>query len=211
VVPDAQLSGLREAPQPFFYVPYVQSAKANEVAWQAVFLVRTTSADAALPAAVRQLVRSLDSSLPVTNMEQMQVEIQNSVSQDRAVAILTSASGLLALLFASLALYGVVTYAVTRRTPEIGIRMALGADRGSVVALVLKEVLWMVATGSAIGVAAGLAMSRAIASQLFGVEASDAQIFAGAVLSLMAVALLAGASPTLRATRIDPMQALRTE
>jgi predicted permease len=211
VVPNAQLSGLREAPQPFYYVPFVQSAKADEVAWQAVFLVRTTSGDPALPTAVRQLVRSLDSSLPVTNMEQMQVEIQNSVSQDRAVAILTSASGLLALLFASLALYGVIAYAVTRRTPEIGIRMALGADRGSVVSLVLKEVLWMVVTGSLIGVAAGLVMSRAIASQLFGVEALDAQIFVGAVLVLMAVALLAGASPTLRATRIDPMRALRNE
>jgi len=211
VIPDAQLSSLRETPKPFYYIPYPQAWKSNDVAPQAVFLIRTRSDDPALPGAVRQLVRSLDSALPVTNMEKMQVQIQNSVYQDRAVAILTGASGVLALLFASLALYGVVAYAVTRRTPEIGIRMALGADRRSVVSLVLSEVLWMVSIGGVMGVIAGFVMSRAIASQLFGVEAMDAGIFAAAVALLVVVALVAGAGPTLRATRIDPMQALRTE
>ncbi len=211
VIPDAQMSSLREIPEPYYYVPYAQSAKPGDVAREAVFVVRTWSNDAALPLAVRQLVHSLDSSLPVTNMQQMEVQIQDSVYRDRAVAVLTSASGALALLFASLALYGVVAYAVTRRTPEIGIRMALGANRGSVVSLVLSEVLWMVSIGAVIGVTAGLLMSRMIASQLFGVEAMDTGIFVGAVALLAAVALAAGASPTLRATRIDPMQALRTE
>lgn len=211
VAPDSQLSSLREAAKPFYYIPYVQSSKPGEVALQATFLVRTQNNDPALPGAVRQLVRSLDPALPVTNLERMEVQIENSVFQDRAVAVLTSASGVLALLFASLALYGVVAYAVTRRTPEIGIRMALGADRLSVVSLVLREVFWMVAIGAAIGVVAGMWLSRAIASQLFGVEATDAGIFSAAVVLLAVVALVAGASPTFRATRIDPMQALRTE
>jgi predicted permease len=211
VIPNAQVSSLREIPQPSYYVPYAQSEKPGEVAQQAVFLIRMWSDDAGLPVAVRRLMHSLDSSLPVTNMQQMEVQIENSVYQDRAVAVLTSASGVLALLFASLALYGVVAYAVTRRTPEIGIRMALGADRGSVLYLVLREILWMVSIGATIGVTAGLVMSRAIASQLFGVEPMDAGIFAAAVALLVAVALAAGANPAIRATRIDPMQALRTE
>lgn len=211
VVPDMQTASLREGPEPAYYIAYAQSAKPTEVAQEGVFMVRTQSDDAALPTAVRQIVRSLDSSLPVTRMEQMRVQIQNSVYQDRAIAILTSASGVLALLFASLALYGVVAYAVTRRTAEIGIRMALGADRRSVVSLVLSEVLWLVSAGAAIGVTAGLTLSRAVASELFGVQGMDAGIFAGAVVLLGAVALAAGANPTLRATRIDPMQALRTE
>lgn len=211
VMPDAQLSSLREVPKPHYYMPYLQAGKAGDVALPAVFLVRMRTDDPALSSAIHQLVHSLDAALPITRMGKMQVQIQNSVYQDRAVAVLTSASGLLALLFASLALYGVVAYAVTQRTPEIGIRMALGADRGSVVSLVLSEVLWMVSIGAAVGVIAGLTMSRTIASELFGMEPMDAGVFTAAVALLVLVALAAATSPTLRATRIDPMQALRTE
>ncbi len=209
VVRNAQLGSLRETATPFYYLSFAQSVQPNDPALQAVFLIRTNSEDAALPAAVRRIVGGLDTSLPVTAMDRMQVQIQNSVYQDRAVAVLTSASGILALLLASLGLYGVIAYAVSRRTAEIGLRMALGANRGSIVALVLKEVLWLVAAGAAIGVAAGLALSRAIASQLFGVQAMDAAIFASAVGVLLLVAFGAGAAPTMRAARIDPMTALR--
>jgi ABC-type antimicrobial peptide transport system permease subunit len=142
-------------------------------------------------------------------MDKVQVQIQNSVYRDRAVAVLTSTSGLLALLLASLGLYGVVAYSVSRRTAEIGIRMALGARRQSIFALILREVVWMIGAGAVIGVVAGLALTRALASQLFGVQPADAAVFTGAVAMLFAVALLAGAIPTLRAARVDPIRALR--
>ncbi|MBV9499729.1 MAG: FtsX-like permease family protein, partial [Acidobacteriaceae bacterium] len=209
VVPDAQLGSLRDTPKPFYYLPFLQPDQLSAPAPQAVFLVRTRNDDASLPAAIRQIVNSLDRSLPVTSMEKVQVRIQNSVYRDRAVAVLTSTSGFLALLLASLGLYGVVAYSVSRRTAEIGIRMALGARRESIFALILLEVMWMIAAGVAIGVIAGLGLTRALASQLFGVAPADISVFAGAVAVLFAVALLAGAIPTLRAARVDPMSALR--
>ncbi len=209
VVPDAQFSDLREVSRPHYYAPFAQTWQSTEPAAQAVFLVRTQNENAALPSSIRRIVGELDGALPVTRMEKMQVQIQNSVYQDRAVAVLTSASGFLALLLAGLGLYGVVAYAVSRRTAEIGIRMALGAGRGSIVSLVMREVMWMVSAGAVIGVVAGLGLSRAIASQLFGVQATDVAIFTSAVGVLFVVALAAGAAPTLRATRVDPIQALR--
>lgn len=209
VVPDAQLASLREDPKPFYYLAFLRAGKPPDPANQAVFLIRTRTADAALPAVAREMVHSFDSALPVTNMEKLQVQIANSVYQDRALAMLTSACGLLALLLASLGLYGVVAYAVSRRTAEIGIRMALGAHRFSIVSLVLREVIWMVSAGAVIGVMAGLLLSRAIASQLFGVEAMDASVFVSAVAILFVIALGAAAGPTLRATRVDPIRTLR--
>ncbi|HEX3684686.1 MAG TPA: ABC transporter permease [Bryobacteraceae bacterium] len=209
VIADAQFASLRRDAVPFYFLPFSQARKPADTAPQAVFLVRTRNAGPSLFAAVRRMVSSLDRTLPVTNMSSMEILIQNSVFQDRAVATLTTASSLLALLLASLGLYGVVAYNVSRRTAEIGIRMALGADRYAVVALVLREVLWMVLTGAAAGIFAGLALTRAIASQLFGVEPADVTIFATAVTAVVLVALIAGAAPTLRAARIDPMRALR--
>jgi predicted permease len=209
VVPDAQLGSLREAPKPFYYLPFLQPAQLSAPASRAVFLVRTRGDDASLPAAIHQIVNSLDHSLPVTGMDKVQVQIQNSVYRDRAVAVLTSTSGLLALLLASLGLYGVVAYSVSRRTTEIGIRMALGAQRQSIFALILREVVWMIAAGAVIGVIAGLTLTRTLASQLFAVQPTDGAVFTGAVAVLFVVALLAGAIPTLRAARVDPIRALR--
>jgi predicted permease len=209
VVANAQFGNLRDPAKPFYFAPFPQAGKPAEPAPEGFFLVRTRAADKVLPAAIRRTVASLDRALPVTNLSTMQVQIQNSVFQDRAVATLTTASGLLALLLASLGLYGVVAYNVSRRTAEIGIRMALGADRQAIVGLVLREVLWMVVAGVVIGIAAGLVVTRAIASQLFGVQPADMTIFATAVIVLVTVALVAGAAPTLRASRVDPMRALR--
>jgi predicted permease len=211
IAPDAQLADLREKPKPFYYVPLLQTAKPEAAARQAVFLVRTQSGNPSLPSAVKALVASLDRTLPVTSMEEIETRVRNSVYQDRALAVLTSASGLVALLLASLGLYGVVAYAVSRRTAEIGIRMALGADRQSIISIVLREVVWMAAAGACLGVAGGLALSRFIASQLFGVQPVDATVFGGSVALLFAVALCAGTIPALRAARIDPVQALRCD
>jgi len=209
VVADAQFANLRRNAEPFYFLPFSQTGKASDPAPQAFFLVRTRSAEPALPSAVRRMVASLDRALPVTGMQQMRVQIENSIFQDRAVAVLITASSVLALLLASLGLYGIVAYGVSRRTAEIGIRMALGANRQSIVALVLRELFLMVSVGAVIGVLVALALTRAVASQLFGVEANDPAIFAGALGVLIIVALMAGAGPSLRAAHIDPMRALR--
>jgi ABC-type lipoprotein release transport system permease subunit len=211
VAPDAQLADLREKPKPFYYIPLLQKSKLEQPARRAVFLVRTATREPGMAAAVRSLVESLDRTLPVTDMEEMETRVRNSVYRDRALAVLTSAAGLLALLLASLGLYGVVAYAVSRRTAEIGVRMALGADTGRIVSLVLREVAWMAAAGAALGILGALGLSRTIASQLFGVSATDATVFGGAVAVLFAVALGAGTIPAWRAARIDPVQALRSE
>jgi predicted permease len=209
VVADAQFGSLRKKAEPFYFVPFSQARKPSETAPQAVFLVRIQAPESGLAGAVRGMVSSLDRSLPVSNMSQMQVLISNSVFQDRAVATVTTASGLLALLLASLGLYGVIAYNVSRRTAEIGIRMALGADRSSIAVLVFREVAWMLLSGATLGVAAGLALNRSIASQLFGVEPADPAIFASALAVLFTVSLLASAGPTWRAVRIQPLRALR--
>lgn len=211
VVGDAQTRDLREAAKPFYWTPFLQGRKTTDPAPQGTFLVRTIGNDSGLPAGIRNVVASIDRTLPVLNMTKMQVRIRDSVFQDRALATLTTASSLLALLLASLGLYGVVAYGVSRRTAEIGIRMALGADRQAIVALVLREVLWMVSAGAGIGILVGLALTRAVASQLFGVQPTDVTIFAIAVIVLLAVALVAGAAPTIRAARIEPIRALRND
>jgi predicted permease len=212
VVADAQFGNLREPARPYYFLPYAQArAPISDPAPQAAFLVRTHRAEPALPSIVRNVVASLDHGLPVSKLASMQVQISNSVFQDRAVAVLAGAGGFLALLLASLGLYGVVAYSVNRRISEIGVRMALGADRRSILSLVLREVLWMISAGAVLGLAAAVALSRAIQSQLFGVQAADASVLAGSAVVLSIVALLAGAVPSLRAARVDPIRALRHE
>ena len=164
LVSDAQLSNLRQPAKPMYFMPFSQSAKPTEPALPAGFLIRSCTVDRALPSAIRELVRASDASLPVTNMDRVEVQIENSVYQDRALAILTEAAGVVALLLASLGLYGVIAYAIGRRTAEIGIRMALGADRTSVVVLVLKEMFGTVAAGILVGVIGAFALTHAIAS-----------------------------------------------
>ena len=127
------------------------------------------------------------------------------------VAALSVAFGGLATLLAAIGLYGVMSYSVARRTREIGIRMALGAERSSVLWLVLREVALMVLVGVAIGVPLAVALSRIVQSQLFALSANDPIALAGAAIVLVAVALVAGYLPARRATRIDPMLALRYE
>jgi ABC-type antimicrobial peptide transport system permease subunit len=130
---------------------------------------------------------------------------------DRLVAALSAGFGALATLLAAVGLYGVMAFMVVRRTREIGIRMALGAGRREVLRLVMKEVLVLGAVGIGIAVAASLAMGRLIESQLLGVSAHDPWVIVGATVALASVALLAGLLPALRATRVDPLTALRYE
>jgi ABC-type antimicrobial peptide transport system permease subunit len=156
-------------------------------------------------------VRRLDPNLPVFSVMTMQRQIDESIFTDRLVAALSAAFGVLATILATVGLYGVMAYMVARRTREIGIRMALGADRPRILRIVLREVAWMAASGIAIALAAGAALGRVIGSQLFGVSGHDPAVFAGATAILLLVALAAGYIPALRATRVDPLVALRYE
>jgi ABC-type antimicrobial peptide transport system permease subunit len=162
-------------------------------------------------AAVRQAAQRIDPNLPIFDMKSMAVQVDESLFVERMVAVLATAFGALAALLAALGLYGVMAYAVARRTREIGIRMALGAERSRVLWLVLREVAVMAGAGVACGLLAALYVTRRIESQLFGLSPTDAATLAAAVGLLLAVALLAGFVPARRATAIDPMVALRTE
>lgn len=141
----------------------------------------------------------------------MREQLERNFNQETLIARLTELFGLLALILACVGLYGVTAYAVARRTNEIGIRMALGADRRNVVRMVLRGALWQLGIGLAIGIPAALAGSRLIANQLYGVKTYDPVILGLSVFVLAACALLAGFIPARRAASIEPMQALRAE
>jgi ABC-type antimicrobial peptide transport system permease subunit len=149
--------------------------------------------------------------LPVFDVLTLAEQANESVYNDRLLTIFSLCLGLLAALLAAIGLYGVLTYMVTRRTHELGIRMALGATKTNVTWLVLKEVVRMAATGLVIGLVAAFGLGRMIESQLFGVKASDPLIFAVAAAILAGVAMLAGWLPARKAASVDPMIALRYE
>ena len=164
-----------------------------------------------LEAAVRRTLADIDPNLTVLDMMSMHEQLERNFNQETLIARLTELFGLLALVLACVGLYGVTAYSVARRTNEIGIRMALGADRQNVLKMVLRGALMQLAIGLAIGIPAALASSRLIASQLYGVKTYDPAILGIAVFVLTACALLAGFIPARRAASIEPMQALRTE
>jgi predicted permease len=210
VVQDLQNMNLREAVKPAFYLPYAQS-KVGATKFHATFLVRTQSNPAAATSAVRAIVSQLDRSLPVFDVETMPARIDDSIYTDRLLAALATVFGTLALVLTAVGLYGVIAYVVSRRTAEIGIRMALGATQGNVVGLVLKEVGILAILGVAGGMVLSFSATKAVQSQLFGVEGLDPLILASTILTLAFVSLIAGARPALRAARIQPLRVLRHE
>jgi ABC-type antimicrobial peptide transport system permease subunit len=137
--------------------------------------------------------------------------IRSMTSQERMMAVLSATFGVLAVLLAAVGLYGVMAYGVSQRTGELGIRMALGARPADVRRLVLKETLQLILAGAAIGTAAALGLTRLVSAMLFGVKATDFTVFGASILLLGAIAFLAGYLPARRASRIDPMVALRHE
>ena len=205
LVRDGKASTMREAPRRFVYVPYAQEASVGGL----TYYVRSSNLSDSLGAQLTAAVARVDPTLPVTGLKTMQEQIGESLFVDRMVAALSAAFGLLATLLAAVGLYGVMSYAVAVRTREIGLRVALGADRRSVLLLVLREVAVLAGLGVAIGLPFGYGIARALESQLFGLRGHDPLTFAGAVLLLVTTALVAGLAPALRAARVDPMTALR--
>ena len=164
-----------------------------------------------LVASVRQAVTEIAPALPLFDIVPLEERLNRGVANDRLVARLTAAFGAVALLLACLGLYGTISYGVARRVTELGVRMALGAGRGDVLWLVIREALVLVSIGGAIGISLSLIAGRSIGSMLYGVHAVDPTSYATGLTLLVAVASLAAYVPARRASRIDPMVALRKD
>ena len=204
---DAKYNAVAEDPTPFIYQPLRQNYSPA-----AVLHVRAAAEAAPLAAAVRREVQQLDPTLSVFNIRTLEDQVATSLAPVRTNVIMLSAFGALALLLASIGLYGVASYSVAQRTREIGVRMALGARSGSVLRLVLGQGLQLVAAGLAVGVGAALFLSAAIPPDLVpNVSVRDPLTFAATATLLGGVALIASGIPAWRATRIDPLVALRSE
>ena len=207
VVKDGKESDLRKEVARSFYLPFMQDPNIGQM----TFFVRTRADGTVTGEALRRIVRQVDAAIPVFEVKSMEAITDESLFVDRMVALLSASFGALATLLAAIGLYGVMSYAVARRTREIGLRMALGADAGSVVWMVMREVVLMAVIGVAVGLPLAIASGRLISSLLFGVSAADPATLAAATAFLLTVALLAGYVPAGQATRVDPMRALRWE
>ena len=206
VVADAHYTSLRSEPPPTAYLPYQQAAL-NRV----TFNVRTAGEPEAVVATVRETLRGLDSTLPLFDIRSQEDQILRSLTQERLFARLALLLGSVTLLLSAIGVYGLLAYAVSRRTPEIGVRMALGAERRQVRWLILRQSFVLVGAGLALGIPGAWASSSYVQSLLFGLEATDARAIAGAAVIMAAVALAAAYVPARRASRIDPLTALRAE
>jgi predicted permease len=203
VVGDVRQGGPLKEVLPAVYFPHLQSS------WRMMSLaIRSGSDPAGLTAAVRKTVFELDRELPVSDVKTMDEMVAESVAQPRFYALLVDCFAVLALVLALTGAFGVIACSIGERTQEIGIRMALGAEGGAVLRLVLKEALALTLAGIALGLAAAPGLTRMMAGQLYGVDPRDPAVFAGAAAALLAAAMAASWLPARRATRLTPMAAL---
>ena len=207
VVGNVRDRGLAGAPEPVYYVPYNQFPMSLEL----TFIVRAQGNPLGLVSLVRSDLASMDPGIPLYNVETMEQYLASSSAQARFNAILLAIFAGLALFLASVGLYGVISYSVSQRTHEIGVRMALGAERSDVLRMVIGQGLKLALIGVGIGIAGALILTRFLSSLLFGVKPSDPLTFIAVSLILIGVALLACYIPARRAAKVDPMVALRYE
>jgi predicted permease len=206
VVKDERILGLaREAP-PAIYLPYPQAPSFNG---SEALLVRTEGAAASAGSSVRDVVRQIDPQLAVFGVQPLAETVGNSVAQQRFVMLLLIAFAGVAVVLAAIGIHGVLSYTVAQRRHELGIRVALGATPDRVTGLVLGQGLRLTVAGLVIGVLAALALTRVLATQLYGVSTTDLTAFLAVVPVLAAVALLATWLPARRAVRLDPLEAMR--
>ncbi len=209
VVKDSKFSGLREQPTRFLYVPKEQAD--DEFMGQAAFFIRSRGDESLLMNAIRMTVKRLDANVSIDRLTSMKTMVDDSIYTDRLIAILAVSFGVLAMVLAGVGLYGTISYAATRRTREFGIRLALGADRRTILSLVFREIGILLGIGTVVGLPASYALARLIESQLFGIKAHDPLVLLAAILLIAIAACIAGLTPALRAMRIEPLKALRYE
>ena len=194
-----------EAP-PTFYVPYAQYDDEGFMTFEL-----KTAAGVNVVSSVRNVLHSVDREIPLIDVRTQQEQIDATLAQERLFATFSTGFGLLALVLAGVGIYGTMAYSVAKRTGEIGIRMALGAQSGQVLWMILREASWMVCGGVVAGAGVALAAIRSLSAMLYGLKPDDPATMASAAGLLLAIALLAAWLPARRASRVDPMTALRHE
>jgi predicted permease len=207
VVKDAKHSGVRREVKRTVFTPYLQGTDPGPM----TFYVRTWQAPESAEATIRRAMQALDSKLVLDSFRTMGEQIDDNLTTERVIAFLALSFGVLAVLMAAIGLYGVLAYSTAQRTSEIGIRMALGASRASVVRVVLIEVLWLTGIAIAIALPTSLLLAMTVRSQLFGISSSDPLTLFGATLVILLVAIASALLPARRAAKIDPIVALRYE
>jgi predicted permease len=207
VVRNARDYSLREQPPPIFYLPSFQAAPWREMAFE----VRSAVNPAGMAGTIQREVAAVNRDVAVFGIKTQAAQRDESVARERSLATLATAFAVLAVVRASIGLYGVMSYTVSRRTREIGIRMALGAAPGNVVRLVLCEAMMLAAIGIAVGVPAALVAARLVSSLFFGLKPADPPTYLSTIALLAGIAALSGYLPSRRAARVDPLAALRQE
>lgn len=211
IAKDTRTVDLRDAkPEPLIYLPIVQLSGPHE-SFGNIILVRTVGDPAMTTRAVRSALRSVDLNLPILNIRTIQEHLDTFTSSETLISRLTTTFAILAVLLSAIGLYGVMSFNVARRTNEIGIRMALGASNSGVQWMVLRESLWLLAIGLAIGLPATLLVARFLRSQLYQMSPFDPVVFVAATIGIAVVTIVSTWLPSRRAASIDPMVALRYE
>jgi predicted permease len=205
---DTRYWSLKQDPVGMFYQPYRQTPNLD---FGATYEVRTSLSPASIAPSLRKAVQAIDADLPLQEIRTQQEQIDSSMQQERIIAALTASFGVLALVLSSVGVYGVMAYSVAQRTSEIGIRIALGALPREVLAMVLREAIWIAAVGICCGLGATLLSTRLVTSLLYGLRANDPAILATSAILLALVGLVASWAPARRAASVEPMQALRHE
>ena len=207
VIDNIIYSGPREGQRRQVFVSEPQETRLNGE----TFYIRTHLDSKQMFGAIRNVVKKLDPQMAAYEMRTVESRLDQTLLTERLIAMMSAGFGALATLLASIGLYGVMAFVVARRTKEIGVRLALGAMRGSVVWLVMREVLLLLGLGLAVGIPAALALGRFVSAQLYGVQANDPRVAGIAVILLSLIAAMAGLVPARRASCIDPILALRYE
>jgi ABC-type antimicrobial peptide transport system permease subunit len=198
---------VKEEPRPFVYIPYEQEKNVGAL----TYYVRTSQDPTALATTVRGVVSELDSSLPIDSVRTFDDQINRQLASDWLIASLAEIFGALAARLAAIGIYGLLAYAVTQRTREIGVRMALGADTGKVGRMILNDVSRLVGIGVLLGLPLAYGLSKLVNSMLYGVKAFEFLTVGSALLVMVFVAVAAAYLPARRAARVDPLVALRYE
>ena len=207
IAKDAKHYSVHDRPAPIFYSPIFQDAEPSAVG----VYIRTRQASQAAAGAVRAAVSGIDSKLVVDSLQSMNKEIDTTLTTERMLSFLASSFGIVAVFITAIGLYGVLAYSIAQRTREIGIRMALGATRGAVVNMVLREVLVMTGCSVAVAIPLSIALGSLVKAQLFGISYRDPAILIFVTIAIGAIALLAACVPARRAIRVQPITALRYE